>query len=187
MCVLEHDIYFGARYKALRWLLWNGDAVKWKYGRIMLPRKILLVIFYVYLLFIVFILHCYLPAWYIRCNWMHAYLRMHIKHVWLVCFPHAALVFCCIFYWCLAGILTDGIDERAMDALKELSVEQATEVLEEFKKSNLEHVTNKSAFICGLMKTCRQKHGVADILASGSGAASRKPGPDEAKLKVWVA
>ena len=49
------------------------------------------------------------------------------------------------------------LDERALDALKEFPVDGALTVLKQFVDSNLEHVSNKSAFLCGVMKTYRQK------------------------------
>merc|ERR1719259_155547 len=49
------------------------------------------------------------------------------------------------------------LDERALDALKEFPVEGALAVLSQFLESNLEHVSNKSAYLCGVMKTYRQK------------------------------
>ncbi|XP_055955199.1 heterogeneous nuclear ribonucleoprotein R isoform X3 [Patella vulgata] len=68
------------------------------------------------------------------------------------------------------------LDERALDALKEFNADDAVEVLKQFNESNLEHVGNKSAFLCGQMKTFRQKskQGAQPALAKG---------PDEAKLK----
>lgn len=75
------------------------------------------------------------------------------------------------------GKLTQSdLDERAMDALKEFSQDDAVKVLHQFCESNLEHVTNKSAFLCGQMKTYRQK------LKAGNMPPLVK-GPDEAKLK----
>ncbi|XP_041352548.1 heterogeneous nuclear ribonucleoprotein R-like isoform X2 [Gigantopelta aegis] len=68
------------------------------------------------------------------------------------------------------------LDERALDALKEFNADDAIKVLKEFSSSNLEHVTNKSAWLCGQMKTYRQKR-------QAGGAASLAKGPDEAKLK----
>lgn len=47
------------------------------------------------------------------------------------------------------------LDARALDALKEFPIEGALNVLEQFVDSNLEHVSNKSAFLCGVMKTYR--------------------------------
>jgi Heterogeneous nuclear ribonucleoprotein Q acidic domain len=83
-----------------------------------------------------------------------------------------------------AGLLSDGdLDERAIDAIKEFPPERALEVLAEFKQSNLEHVTNKSAFLCSIMKVNRQK-----IKTSGQDVSSqpalKRPGPDDAKIKV---
>jgi heterogeneous nuclear ribonucleoprotein R len=49
------------------------------------------------------------------------------------------------------------LDQRACEALKEFFVDGALEVLDQFLDSNLEHVSNKSAFLCGIMKTYRQK------------------------------
>ena len=44
---------------------------------------------------------------------------------------------------------------RALDALKDFPVEGAQSVLQQFLESNLEHVSNKSAFLCGIMKIYR--------------------------------
>jgi hypothetical protein len=49
------------------------------------------------------------------------------------------------------------LDERAFDALKELNEDGALSVLEQFAGSDLSHVQNKSAFLCGIMKTHREK------------------------------
>ncbi|XP_067675876.1 heterogeneous nuclear ribonucleoprotein R-like isoform X1 [Haliotis asinina] len=77
----------------------------------------------------------------------------------------------------LTGKLTPSdLDERALDALKEFNATDAIEVLKQFCDSNLEHVGNKSAFLCGQMKTYRQK-------SKQGGAATQAKGPDEAKLK----
>lgn len=79
---------------------------------------------------------------------------------------------------CISGKLTPSdLDERALDALKEFNATDAIEVLKQFCESNLEHVGNKSAFLCGQMKTYRQK-------SKQGGAATQAKGPDEAKLKV---
>lgn len=84
----------------------------------------------------------------------------------------------------LDGIFKSGLlsfkelDERALDALKEFPADGAVAVIKEFSTSNLEHVSNKSAFLCGVMKTYRHKNkmGTDQIPAL-------KKGPDEAKLK----
>ena len=47
------------------------------------------------------------------------------------------------------------LDQRALDALKEFPPDGALGVLTQFLESNLAHVSNKSAFLCGVMKTYR--------------------------------
>jgi hypothetical protein len=98
------------------------------------------------------------------------------------------------------------LDKRAIDALKEYgNIDAVVSILDEFESASLEHVNNKSAFLCGLMKTHRQKEKQIKILGgkeSSTGSASGKnssasnptqsstngpastPGPDEAKLKA---
>lgn len=105
------------------------------------------------------------------------------------------------------------LDKRAMDAIKEYgNTEGMIAILDEFEASSLEHVNNKSAFLCGLMKTHRQKekalmsssslssgkdssssnHPVTSSTsanngpnaASASGKLTPSPGPDESKLKA---
>lgn len=76
------------------------------------------------------------------------------------------------------------LDERALDALKEFPVDGALNVLGQFLDSNLEHVSNKSAYLCGVMKTYRQK----SRAGSSQGVAAPAPapitkGPDEEKIK----
>jgi hypothetical protein len=99
------------------------------------------------------------------------------------------------------------LDDRALDALKEFPTEGALSVLSQFLESNLEHVSNKSAYLCGVMKTYRQKtRGGPTSLATGTGllngcglvsagaghngpagspgAAAANKGPDEEKIKA---
>ena len=71
------------------------------------------------------------------------------------------------------------LDERALDALKEFPAEGGLAVLNEFKESNLKHVGNKSAYLCGVMKTYRHKN---KLMAGHD--LTQKRGPDEAKIKV---
>lgn len=72
------------------------------------------------------------------------------------------------------------LDERAFEALKEFPTEGALAVLNQFVESNLDHVSNKSAYLCGMMKTYRQKQ-----KTSVTNAAPNMPkGPDEEKIKV---
>uniref|UniRef100_A0A1B6GGE8 RRM domain-containing protein n=2 Tax=Cuerna arida TaxID=1464854 RepID=A0A1B6GGE8_9HEMI len=79
------------------------------------------------------------------------------------------------------------LDERALDALRDFPVEGALSVLTQFLDSNLEHVSNKSAFLCGVMKTYRQKSrggtssGIGGPAPLAGGNAAK--GPDEEKIK----
>lgn len=68
------------------------------------------------------------------------------------------------------------LDDRAMDALKEFPPEDACKVIRQFSDSNLEFVGNKSAFLCGQMKTYRNKQRAGNM-------PPLVKGPDEAKLK----
>ena len=74
------------------------------------------------------------------------------------------------------------LDERALVALKDLPVEDALAVLEKFLNSELEHVINKSAFLCGVMRTWRQNTRAGASSAGGGRDLHR--GPDEEKIKV---
>lgn len=81
------------------------------------------------------------------------------------------------------------LDDRALDALREFNEEGALQVLDQFASSDLSHVQNKSAFLCGVMKTFREKNrrerdGAA--VAGESGAAGNKQGPDEDKIKALL-
>jgi len=89
------------------------------------------------------------------------------------------------------GLLSvDELDDRALEALKEFSQDDALHVLEQFTKSDLSHVQNKSAFLCGVMKTYRAKMKTSketpSASADSSGAAPEdesKKGPNEEKVK----
>uniref|UniRef100_A0A7N9AWP7 RRM domain-containing protein n=1 Tax=Mastacembelus armatus TaxID=205130 RepID=A0A7N9AWP7_9TELE len=72
------------------------------------------------------------------------------------------------------------LDERAIDALREFNEEGALTVLQQFKESDLSHVQNKSAFLCGVMKTYRQRE------KQGSKIQESTKGPDEAKIKALL-
>ena len=72
----------------------------------------------------------------------------------------------------------EDLDERAMEALKEFPADGSVAVLKEIRDSSLEHVGNKSAYLCGLMRTYRQK------MKLPTSEAQAKKGPDEARLKV---
>ncbi|XP_071998108.1 heterogeneous nuclear ribonucleoprotein Q isoform X6 [Engystomops pustulosus] len=72
------------------------------------------------------------------------------------------------------------LDERAIEALKEFNEEGALAVLQQFKDSDLSHVQNKSAFLCGVMKTYRQRE------KQGTKVADSSKGPDESKIKALL-
>ncbi|KAM9776296.1 heterogeneous nuclear ribonucleoprotein R-like isoform X1 [Syngnathus acus] len=72
------------------------------------------------------------------------------------------------------------LDERAIDALREFSEEGALAVLQQFRESDLSHVQNKSAFLCGVMKTYRQRE------KQGSKVQESTKGPDETKIKALL-
>ncbi|XP_014219791.1 heterogeneous nuclear ribonucleoprotein R [Copidosoma floridanum] len=78
------------------------------------------------------------------------------------------------------------LDERALDALKEFPVDGALNVLTQFLESNLEHVSNKSAYLCGVMKTYRQKTRAGQGTASSTSSTTPKA-PDEDKIKMILA
>lgn len=76
------------------------------------------------------------------------------------------------------------LDDRALDALREFNEEGALEVLDQFGSSDLSHVQNKSAFLCGVMKTYREKNRQkAQGHTPGTEALS---GPDEEKIKALL-
>lgn len=78
----------------------------------------------------------------------------------------------------IAGLVAHSdLDERAIEALKEFNEEGALQVLVQFKESDLSHVQNKSAFLCGVMKTYRQRE------KQGTKVSESTKGPDEAKIK----
>ena len=75
------------------------------------------------------------------------------------------------------------MDGRAFDAIRGLPVTEALAVLAELRKTNLEHVSNKSAFLCGLIKTFRQKSKMGSVARNGDERINTVR-PDEAKIRV---
>ncbi|XP_077446197.1 heterogeneous nuclear ribonucleoprotein R-like isoform X2 [Stigmatopora argus] len=73
------------------------------------------------------------------------------------------------------------LDERAIDALREFSQDGALAVLQQFRESDLSHVQNKSAFLCGVMKTYRQRE-----KQGSSKVQETTKGPDETKIKALL-
>ncbi|XP_017544429.1 heterogeneous nuclear ribonucleoprotein Q isoform X1 [Pygocentrus nattereri] len=81
----------------------------------------------------------------------------------------------------IAGLVAHSdLDERAIEALKEFNEEGALHVLVQFKESDLSHVQNKSAFLCGVMKTYRQRE------KQGTKVSDSNKGPDEVKIKALL-
>ena len=76
------------------------------------------------------------------------------------------------------------LDERAFDALKELSEEGALGVLDQFANSDLSHVQNKSAFLCGIMKTHREKKRQEQFGPNAEDGDIK--GPNEEKIKALL-
>jgi len=72
------------------------------------------------------------------------------------------------------------LDDRAIEALKELSEDGALAVLKQFTDSNLQHVQNKSAFLCGVMKIHRQRTKAAE---KDPNAELKRIGPPDEKIK----
>jgi len=73
----------------------------------------------------------------------------------------------------------DEVDQRALDGLRGLSAEAGLALLAELKGSALQSVSNKSAYMCGIMKSLRQK-AASGLLAE----STKRPGPDENRLRV---
>ena len=78
-------------------------------------------------------------------------------------------------------ITPEELDDRAVDGLKEFSEDDAIQVIEQFAKSDLSHVQNKSAFLCGVMKTYRTKTKQKDKVGVESNQG--RAGPNEDKVK----
>uniref|UniRef100_A0A2I3GQE7 RRM domain-containing protein n=1 Tax=Nomascus leucogenys TaxID=61853 RepID=A0A2I3GQE7_NOMLE len=77
----------------------------------------------------------------------------------------------------VAGLVAHSdLVERAIEALKEFNEDGALAVLQH----DLSHVQNKSAFLCGDMKTYRQRE------KQGTKVADSSKGPDEAKIKALL-
>jgi hypothetical protein len=94
------------------------------------------------------------------------------------------------------------LDERSLEALKELCPQSALSVLAQFHEASLKHVSNKSAYLCGMIKTHRRMargsstSPAAGTSLSNSGLVSdghdgtpkgANKGPDEEKIKEIIA
>ena len=68
------------------------------------------------------------------------------------------------------------LDDRAVEAIKEFSADEAIDMLEKFLESNLDFVQNKSAYLCGHMKLYRER--------KTKGITVESTGPNTAKILV---
>lgn len=83
-----------------------------------------------------------------------------------------------------SGILSpEELDDRAFEALREFNQEGALEVLDQFANSDLSHVQNKSAFLCGVMKTYVTKSSSGGEIVNSEAVASKA---DEGKIKALL-
>ncbi len=75
-----------------------------------------------------------------------------------------------------------------METIKEFPVADALDMLRELSSSTLVHVANKSAYVCGMMKTYKQRKAAGGVV-HGHGhvaEAAKKTGPDDSKMKVGI-
>lgn len=83
-----------------------------------------------------------------------------------------------------SGLLSpEELDDRAFEALREFNEDGALEVLDQFANSDLSHVQNKSAFLCGVMKTYVTKGSSGGVETAASTEASKA---DEGKIKALL-
>lgn len=73
------------------------------------------------------------------------------------------------------------LDDRALDGLREFDREGALAVLTQFQEANLSHISNKSAYLCGVMKSYRQK-----LKSPGEDLSPVNDGPDEDKIRTLL-
>ena len=79
----------------------------------------------------------------------------------------------------LVGKLSrEDLDERAISALKQLSEEDSLVILNKLLENDLLYVSNKSAYLCSIMRTTRNK----SRYQRTSQASTTKMGPDGEKL-----
>jgi len=82
----------------------------------------------------------------------------------------------------LEKLSLDDLDERVLNALYEFSVEGALAVLCQFAESALDHVANKSAYFCGIMKSYRSKYGTG--ISRFKGEAVQQHHPNKEKINA---
>lgn len=82
-----------------------------------------------------------------------------------------------------SGLLSpEELDDRAFEALREFNEQGALEVLDQFANSDLSHVQNKSAFLCGVMKTYVTKSSTGGDTTATNTASNA----EEAKIKALL-
>ena len=84
------------------------------------------------------------------------------------------------------SLLPEELDSRAIDALREFNEDGAIEVLHQFSNSDLSHVQNKSAFLCGVMKTYREKSRHGPFATQETDDQKGPCLPDEEKIKALL-
>lgn len=89
----------------------------------------------------------------------------------------------CLVRCCIGAITAADFQGKTLETIKEFPAEEAIEVLRDINSSTLVHVANKSAYVCGLLKTHKQRK--SSVSASHShGSDAHRKGPDDAKMKV---
>ena len=101
-------------------------------------------------------------------------------------------------FFCLGKLVSTDIDSRLCDKLRSFSSDpkHVDSLFDEFDKSDLTGVVNKSAYICNLIKQWKIQHPeeqkssdnnsqkASSVAGSDRSNEKFKPGPDETKLKV---
>ena len=99
-----------------------------------------------------------------------------------------------LFLFYLDKLTSNDIDNRVCEQLHSFpdDITSIDSLFDEFNKSDLTGVVNKSAFLCNLIKQWKlrnpqqEKSSDNDSDFLGSNSSKHKPGPDEAKLKVNI-
>lgn len=74
----------------------------------------------------------------------------------------------------------DELDVRAIEGLSEFSPDAALDILQQLADSNLDTVTNKSAYLCGVMRSYRAKVRTAEEM----GVENVIPNPEKIKQLI---
>ena len=79
---------------------------------------------------------------------------------------------------CGGKLIWEDLDERALAALKQFTEEKMIVILNKLEESNLDHVSNKSAYLCGIMRAIRN----SSQYQRTNHTSTTKIGPDRGKL-----